>query len=70
MVVFQLVHSVFDRVLKIEQIKGLLIAVLGNHHLRGLLAQNRASTHRKIDVLPKGISLSFSAKNWEAEKNA
>jgi hypothetical protein len=70
MVVFQLVHSVFERVLKIEQIKGLFIAVLGNHHLRRLLAQNRASIRRKIDRLPQGISLSLSVKNWEAENNA
>lgn len=70
MVVFQLVHSVSDRVSKIEQIKGLFVAVRVIQPLRRLLAQNRASICRKIDGLLEGISLSFSAKNWEAEKNA
>ncbi len=70
MVVFQLVHSVSNQILKIERITGLFRVVRVIHPLRRLLAQNRASTYRKIDRLLEGISLFLSAKNWEAEKNA
>jgi len=70
MVVFQLVHSIFNRAPKIEQIKGLFIAVRLIYPLRRLVAQNRDSIPLRIDVLLEDISLYLSPKNWEAEKNA
>ncbi|MEM7756968.1 MAG: hypothetical protein AAF298_02385 [Cyanobacteria bacterium P01_A01_bin.40] len=63
MLIFQLVHSVFSRSLKIEQIKGVFSAVRRNHRSHRLIAQNEALSHRRIDVLIESGSL-LSAKGW------
>ena len=63
MIVFQLVHSVSDRTLKIRQITGLFSAVRRNHRSHRATAQNEAIKHRRIDVLSESESL-LSAKGW------
>ena len=63
MIVFQLVHSVSDRALKIRQITRLFFAVRRNHRSFRVIAQNGAYKYRKIDVLSESESL-LSAKGW------
>ncbi|WP_019503276.1 hypothetical protein [Pleurocapsa sp. PCC 7319] len=63
MLIFQLVHSITNRFLKIGQIKGLFSAIRRNHRPHRLTAQNEALNHRRIDVLTESES-PLSAKGW------
>ena len=63
MLIFQLVHSVSERTLKIGQIKGLFPTVRRNHRPHSLIAKNEALNHRRIDVLTESES-PLSAKGW------